>query len=72
MAVSDAKKRSNAKYDIKNYQYITFKAQAGSRDKIKAAAEVAGQSLNGFIRDVLNKAVLEATGEPMENKKSEE
>ena len=48
-ALSEARKRANAKYDKENYQYITFKARKGTRDKIKAAAAGIGESLNGYI-----------------------
>jgi uncharacterized protein (DUF1778 family) len=66
MAVSDAQKKSNSKHDKENFQYFTVKARVGSRDQIKKAAEATNQTVNGFIRDVLNKAVIEAIGEPME------
>jgi len=71
MPVSDAQKKSNARHDAENFQYITFKARIGSRDKIKAAAEATGKSVNGFIRDALNVAVTAATGEPMEKGKED-
>ena len=54
------------KYDKNNIETISFKAKKGSRVRLKEAAAVAGQSVNGFIRGALNKAVLEATGEVME------
>ena len=64
--MTDARKRANAKYDKENYQYISFKAKKGSRDRIAQAATVSGNSVNGFIRGAVNKAVIEVTGLPME------
>ena len=65
--LTEARKRANEKYDKENYQYISFKARKGSRERIAAAAQAVGQSTNGFIRGTLNKAVLDVTGTPMEN-----
>ena len=63
---SEARKRANAKYDKENYQYISFKAKKGSRERIAQAAEVTNDTVNGFIRGALNKAVEGAIGIPME------
>jgi len=65
--VSDAKKKANAKHDRDHFQYITFKARKGARDRIVEAAQATDQSTNGFIRSSLDKAVQEATGQPMED-----
>ncbi len=54
------------KYDNANVETISFKARKGSRKRIVGAAQIMGQSTNGFIRVALNKAVQDATGEPME------
>ncbi|MCL1866413.1 MAG: hypothetical protein FWF82_03275 [Oscillospiraceae bacterium] len=72
MPVSKAQRKSNAKHDKENFQYFTVKARTGSRDQIKKAAEATNQSVNGFIRNSLNKAVEEAIGEPMEKEKANE
>ena len=66
MPVSEAQRRANAKYDKENYQYITFKAKKGSRERIAQAAAATGETVNGFIRGTLNKAVFDTTGQPME------
>jgi uncharacterized protein (DUF1778 family) len=66
MSVSESQKKASAKHDAKNFQYFTVKAKIGSRDQIKKAAEATNQSVNGFIRTTLNKAVEDAIGEPME------
>jgi uncharacterized protein (DUF1778 family) len=69
MAVSEARKRANAKHDKENFQQITFKARKGSKERLKEAATVANLSTNGFIRAILNKAVEELIGKPMEPSK---
>ena len=61
------KRKTNAKYDKENFQYITFKARKGAKERIVEAATTTGQSTNGFIRATLNKAVPDAIGKPMEN-----
>lgn len=63
---SKSQRKASAKHDKDNFQYITFKARKGSRERIVEAATATGQSTNGFIRSTLNKAVQEATGIPME------
>ena len=66
MPVSESKKRANAKHDKDNFQYITFKARRGSRERIVEAAKASGQSTNGFIRSSLDRAVQDAIGQSME------
>ncbi|MCL2003265.1 MAG: hypothetical protein FWG72_04575 [Oscillospiraceae bacterium] len=66
MPVSEKQKSYRDRYDKENFQYITFKARIGAKERIVAAATATGQSTNGFIRGVLNKAVEDATGRPME------
>lgn len=66
MPVSEAQRRSNAKHDKENWQYITFKARIGSKENIDKAAEAAGLSINGFIRAAVSKAVEDTLGVPME------
>jgi uncharacterized protein (DUF1778 family) len=71
-----AKKRNRwagqAEYDRENVDTISFKTKKGARGQLKKAALASGKSMNGFIRDALNDAVMEVIGEPMEIKKSEE
>jgi len=69
LTVSDAQRKANAKHDKENFQYITFKARKGSRERIAQAATATGETVNGFIRKTLNKAVHDATGSPMEDSK---
>lgn len=70
--VSEAQKRANAKYDKANFQYITFKAKKGSRDRIVQAAAIKGVSVNGFIREAVDKAVEDTTGLSMEGARNGE
>lgn len=41
----------------KNYDYISFAAPRGFRDKIKAAAEAKGISLQRFIRNAIEEQI---------------
>lgn len=66
MSVSEKQKGYRDKYDKENFQYITFKARKGAKERLTKAALSTGQSTNGFIRATLNRAVQEATGVPME------
>ena len=66
MSTSDSQLKAIAKYDKENYQHISFKARIGSRDRIKEAAEATGQSVNGFIKNAISNAVMEAIGKPLE------
>jgi uncharacterized protein (DUF1778 family) len=66
MPVSEKQKGYRDKYDKENFQYITFKAKKGAKERITAAATATNQSTNGFIRSTLNAAVEAATGVPME------
>jgi len=54
-------------YDRANVETISFKSKKGARIRLKQAASATGQSVNGFIRGALNKAVLGVTGAPMEH-----
>lgn len=41
--------RANRKYNEKAYDRITVSVPKGEREKIRAAAQAAGESLNGYI-----------------------
>jgi hypothetical protein len=55
MAVSDARKRANAKWNKANYEQILIYVQKGEKDKIRAHTETYDESLNAFI----NRAIYE-------------
>ena len=46
---SESKRRAIAKYNDKTYDQILVRVRKGDKEKISAAAEAAGMSLNGFI-----------------------
>lgn len=53
MASTEAQKRASVKYQKKTYKRIPFDVRFDEYDIIKAAAENAGQSVNGYIRKAL-------------------
>lgn len=55
------------KYDKENIETVSFKTKKGARLRLKEAAIATGDSINGFIRTSLNKAVEDAIGVPMEH-----
>ena len=48
--VSKAQQKAVAKYMKNNYDEIKVRVEKGKREIIKAAAEQAGESLNGYIK----------------------
>ena len=68
MPVSEKQGEWRNGHDKKNFQYITFKARKGAKEKIVQAAMAMGKSTNGFIREALDKAVQDVIGQPMEVK----
>jgi len=66
MPLSEAHKRSNARHDRESWEYISYKARIGTKARIDEAAAASGMSINGFIRQALGKAVMEAIGKPLE------
>lgn len=56
MAVSDAQKKSAAKWQAANNEFISVKLRKGtdpSKDAIRAAAERDGMSVNAWIIDAI-------------------
>lgn len=53
MAVSEAQKKAVTKYTRENYDKILVTIPKGERERIKAAAEAAGMSMNAFIVDAI-------------------
>lgn len=49
MPVSEAQKKSAAKWDAANLDRLSLALPAGSRDEIKAHAAQRGESVNAFI-----------------------
>lgn len=53
MALSEARKRANQKYNNKAYDQVKIVVKKGEREKIKAFAEFKGMSLNGYITKLI-------------------
>ena len=66
MPVSEARKRANAKYNLKAYDRVELKVKKGEKEKIRLFAEANGESLNSFI----NRAIKEAMGAPKKEPES--
>jgi len=66
MPSDNKKKRVSSKYDKENWQYITFKARTGAKERIVEAAMVTGLSVNGFIRNALSQAIFTTTNKTLE------
>ena len=52
--VSKAQHKAVAKYMKNNYDEIKVRVEKGKREIIKAAAEQAGESLNGYIKKAVD------------------
>ena len=52
--VSNAQQKAVAKYMKNNYDEIKVRVEKGKREIIKAAAEQAGESLNGYIKKAVD------------------
>ena len=59
MPLSEARKRANAKYNLKAYDRVELKVAKGRKELIRSFAEANGESINAFI----NRAISEAMGE---------
>lgn len=51
MAVSEAQKRATDKWQKENYEFIKVRLNKGDKEKIKAAADQEGKSINQYILD---------------------
>ena len=60
MNLTEAKYKANKKYDAKAYSQILLRVRKDSaynRERIQAAAEKAGASLNTFILDAIKEKI---------------
>lgn len=57
MPVSEAQKKSAAKWDAKNLDRLSLALPAGSRDAIKAHAAQRGESVNAFISRAIREQI---------------
>lgn len=51
---TDARKRANIKYARKNLKRIPLDVQLSEYDRIKAAADAAGEPVNTYIKNAIN------------------
>ena len=57
MAISDARRRANDKWNAKAYDEIKVRVYKGQKDEIKAHAEKQGESVNGFINKAIDEKI---------------
>lgn len=50
MALSEAQRRANDKWQKENCEFIKVRLGKGEKDKVKAAADAEGKSINAFIK----------------------
>ena len=59
--VSKAQQKAVAKYMKNNYDEIKVRVEKGKREIIKAAAEQAGESVNGYIKKAIDQRMEQET-----------
>lgn len=60
MALSEAKKRGNAKWDAAHLDRMSLALPKGKKDAIKAAAALAGESMNQYIGNAIDMRMMGA------------
>ena len=63
MAISEARKRANAKYNAKAYDRIEVKVKKGQKDVITDHAKTKDESLNGFVTRAITETMERDTEE---------
>jgi len=61
MALTEARKKANAKYEAKAYDKTLIRLPKGRLDEIRAHIEPNGESLNGFIGRAISEAMERGT-----------
>ena len=51
---TEAKKEGNRRWDAANLDRLSLALPKGAKDAIKAAADAAGESVNGYIRTAID------------------
>ena len=51
---TDARKEGNRRWDAANLDRLSIALPKGQRDTIKAAADAAGESVNGYIKRAID------------------
>ena len=67
MAVSEAKKASNAKWDADNMAYQTVKVRRQLLDDFKAACAARGDRVNTVLREAMEAYISQGSPEETEN-----
>ena len=63
MAIPESRKKANQKWDAANLDRVSIAMAKGKKDEIKAAAVVAGESMNQYIITAIDQRM---TGTPSE------
>ena len=70
MALSEARKRANKKWNDENqkklYDRIQLVVPKGEKDKIKAHADTKGESVNGFVNRAIRETIERDKAEQVE------
>lgn len=59
MPLSESQKKANTKYREKSIKRIPLDVQKDKYEEIKTAATAAGESVNGYIKDSINKKCIQ-------------
>lgn len=62
MTYSENKKAYNQKYTKENYKRIPLNVTFDKYDQIKAAADAAGESVNGYIKTAIDERLERGAG----------
>lgn len=57
MALTEARKRANAKYNAKAYEQIQIRVPKGKKELIQEFATKNGETTNGFINRLIDEAM---------------
>ena len=57
--ITAAQRKAVGKYEKENYDKVLVRMPKGKREEIKAAADLAGVSLNAFIMEAIEKRIGE-------------
>lgn len=63
MTYNDVQKRATEKYKKANYKRIPLDVPTAFYDNLKNAADQAGESVNGFIKQSVNERIEKLTAE---------
>ena len=63
MALTEARKRANAKYNAKAYDTFLVRFSKGDKAKVEAHAKKRGESVNAFIQRAVSETMQRDTQE---------